>query len=300
MKYVFLLLLVPFLLIPSAFGEEPIVGYIDVVTDFSDFCIKENVVNVPITLIIAEFPFNGVHDSFSTPPVPLNYTFTSAGEYMVFCFVEYDGVLDVKDTLYTIIDPTREIPFITTWRTITPNESITIYVNGATGTYSVDWGDGNIENVIGDASHLYTNPGEHQVKITGDFEKIGTSSLPDQYQLISVDQWGDIQWTSLNGAFANTNMTILATDTPNLSNVTSMSQMFFGSTLNGNLTNWNVSNVTSMANMFYNSTFNGDISSWDTSNVTTMENMFLDSAFDQDISNWNISSLTTLRQAPCN
>ena len=41
--------------------------------------------------------------------------------------------------------------------------------------------------------------------------------------------------------------------------------------------------------MFYKSTFNNDISNWDVSNVKTMWGMFHESDFDKDISKWNIS-----------
>ena len=37
---------------------------------------------------------------------------------------------------------------------------------------------------------------------------------------------------------------------------------------------WDVSNVTNMSVMFYGSPFNQDISSWDVSNVTDMAGMF--------------------------
>ena len=40
--------------------------------------------------------------------------------------------------------------FITTWRTTTPGESITIPTGDTGGTYTVDWGDGTISaNVLG-------------------------------------------------------------------------------------------------------------------------------------------------------
>ena len=42
-----------------------------------------------------------------------------------------------------------------------------------------------------------------------------------------------------------------------------MSQMFFCSIFDGDISNWNVSNVEKMDGMFESSYFNGDISKWD-------------------------------------
>jgi surface protein len=57
-------------------------------------------------------------------------------------------------------------------------------------------------------------------------------------------------------AFSNaTNLKILATDTPNLQKVTSMTSMFNGATnLTGNFSGRDVSKVTSMNYMFSNAT----------------------------------------------
>ena len=44
-----------------------------------------------------------------------------------------------------------------------------------------------------------------------------------------------------------------------------------------------------MSGMFYNSTFNGDISNWNTSKVENTYWMFACSRFNQDISRWKIN-----------
>ena len=60
--------------------------------------------------------------------------------------------------------------------------------------------------------------------------------------------------------------------------------------------NWNVSNVTSLANMFFKSSFNHDISNWNVSNVQSFTSTFHNAtAFNQNIGNWNISSATTMQ-----
>ena len=193
---------------------------------------------------------------------------------------------------------TGDRPFVTTWRTASPNESITIPVGGSTGAYTVDWGDGTVTSVTGDASHAYANPGVHQVVISGDFTRIYLNGSPNAEKLQSIDQWGDIQWESMNSAFGRaTNMVYRATDVPDLSGVTDMSAMFGSATsFNGDISPWDVSGVADMSWMFSGAdSFNGDISEWDVSGVTDMSAMFADAdSFNGDISEWDVSSVTAM------
>jgi surface protein len=49
-----------------------------------------------------------------------------------------------------------------------------------------------------------------------------------------------------------------------------------------------------MSQMFYSTVFNGDISGWDVSNVEDMDNMFQNSEFDGNISKWNVKSVKSM------
>ncbi|MDR0606863.1 MAG: DUF285 domain-containing protein [Candidatus Peribacteria bacterium] len=118
----------------------------------------------------------------------------------------------------------------------------------------------------GTLTHKYPSLGNFQMKIRGDFPRIymSATSATNNAKLRSINQWGDIQWMSMEYAFINaTNLQILATDTPNLSKVTSMYGMFYNATnLTGNFSGWDTSKVTNMSYMFYNAAnFNQDISS---------------------------------------
>ena len=93
------------------------------------------------------------------------------------------------------------------------------------------------------------------------------------------------------------NMGYTATDSPDLSEVTDMSAMFYNArAFDQDLNDWDVSSVTDMGIMFANAaTFNSDISGWDVSSVTVMDGMFDEAyAFNRDLGSWNVSSVTNM------
>ena len=188
--------------------------------------------------------------------------------------------------------------FVTTWETTTPDESITI---PATGTYTIDWGDGTVNpSVTGTQTHTYVSAGNHTVYILGGLQSISLADDPaNAAKLQSIDRWGDMGWTTMEGAFQGAaNMTYSATDAPDLSRVTDMDSMFRGAAaFNGDLSGWNVSSVTDMRSMFNGAAaFNGDLSGWNVSSVTDMRSMFNGAAaFNGDLSGWNVSSVTDMR-----
>ncbi|MBV6645266.1 MAG: BspA family leucine-rich repeat surface protein, partial [Cyclobacteriaceae bacterium] len=195
--------------------------------------------------------------------------------------------------------------FITTWKTDnegTSNENqITIPTEGTGYDYAINWGDGSSDSTVtGDITHTYDSAGIYTVSITGDFPRIFFDGEGDNDKILSIEQWGDIAWTSMSRAFEGcSNLTYNATDAPDLSDVTSLQLMFVHATsFNGDLNNWDVSTITNMNSVFFNATsFNGDISAWDVSNVTNMNGLFFSTPFNQDISNWDVSSVTSMSQA---
>ena len=192
---------------------------------------------------------------------------------------------------------TAIIPFITTWETTAPNESITIPTLGGGYNYDVAWGDGNTStSQNGDATHVYANAGTYSVSITGDFPRIYFNDSGDKDKIQSIDNWGSIAWTNMGNAFQGcTNLTYAATDAPDLSAVTNMNQMFAGATsFNGNLNNWNTSTITTMVNLFSGATsFNQPLNNWDVSNVTAANGLFLGaSAFNSSLSGWVWTNLS--------
>ena len=206
----------------------------------------------------------------------------------------------VTDQVQIVITDTAppSTAFVTTWRTTQAGEGITIPVGGATGAYTVYWGDGAVSTgVVGNQTHVYTEPGSYTVSITGNFTQMRLhDDTANAKKLLSIDRWGDIRWESMNRMFSRaSNMVYNATDTPDLSTVTDLQHMFHSATsFNGDISNWDVSQVTDMTAMFASaSSFNGDISNWDVSQVTEMSRMFYDAdSFNGDLSGWNVSQVT--------
>ena len=194
--------------------------------------------------------------------------------------------------------------FITTWRTTTANESITIptaaggFIN-ETYNYIVHWGDGSSESgQRGDATHTYADAADYTVSIGGLFPRIYFDNEGDKGKIREVTQWGDIAWTSMDEAFYGANnLTVTATDAPDLSRVTNMNLMFCNATsFNGDIGGWNTASVTSMGSMFFGATsFNQDIGGWNVEAVTTMSFMFSRAtSFNQNIGGWNTAQVTDM------
>ena len=132
------------------------------------------------------------------------------------------------------------------------------------------------------------------------FNRIAFDNEGDRRKLTDIKQWGDVVWSSFSESFFGcSNMLTTATDIPNLSNVTNMSNMFRNtSSANPDTINWDVSSVTNMGAMFRDATSaNPDTSNWDVSSVTIMYAMFFAaSSANPDTSNWDVSNVTNMGQ----
>jgi surface protein len=194
-------------------------------------------------------------------------------------------------------------PFITTWQTNKPgtsnNNQITI---PGTGTnYQIDWEEvGNPVNngtAVGNDATTITFPsiGIYRISLSGNFTRIYFNGSGDCTKILTIEQWGDISWISMESAFSGCYyLTHNATDVPNLSAVTSMAYMFAGCHFfDGDIGSWNTQNITNMGGLFYGAPlFNKPIGNWNVTNVTNMLDMFNGANhFNQDLSNWDVSSV---------
>ncbi|MFA8450967.1 MAG: BspA family leucine-rich repeat surface protein [Bacteroidales bacterium] len=194
-------------------------------------------------------------------------------------------------------DDSPKRPFIATFKTAKGIIEIPVSTF-ADNSFDIDWeNDGTFDEmgITETISHTYADGAEtHTVAIKGNYTEIVNGS-----KIIDVAQWGDIQWRTFNSSFMCNNDIegFSATDIPDLSNVTSMRNMFYNAIkFNSNISNWDVSAVTEMNSTFSDAeAFNCDISGWDVSNVTDMRNMFSRTeAFNIDINGWDVSKVTDM------
>lgn len=229
-------------------------------------------------------------------------TFLRSLASILFLVFAYGGISQVQ----------AQKPFVTVWASdssgVSADDQITIPGEGT--NYTIEWEHVHDSSISGSETgtdeHTLTFPeaGTYRVSISGDFTRInfgtyGINGGGDENKLLTVEQWGDIGWSTMEEAFMNAgNLNVLATDTPDLSSVESTLNMFYNAkNLDAELSNWDVSNIVDMSGMFFGAEkFNGDISSWNTANVTAMGYMFSTeegstTSFNQDISNWDVGKV---------
>ncbi|BCE00704.1 BspA family leucine-rich repeat surface protein [Marinicellulosiphila megalodicopiae] len=114
--------------------------------------------------------------------------------------------------------------------------------------FHIDWGDGSTDsNLNKSITHHYLEHRVYNISISGYFPSLAFSP-----KLIAVDCWGNQQWKSMAGMFqSNTNLAngFNSSDQPDVSFVTSLSDMFKFSNFNDDISQWDVSSVQSMDRM---------------------------------------------------
>ncbi|MYH03958.1 MAG: BspA family leucine-rich repeat surface protein, partial [Cenarchaeum sp. SB0675_bin_21] len=263
----------------------------------------------PVGMISAQNAFldnqNPVYNTDSSPFTisarQLSMDAADAGTYEAIISVTGSNVFESGNNLHTVEMQvvTSDEPFITTWTVAAGSLGITIPGTAESGgSYTVDWGDNSTDTATGDVSHTYDSAGTYTVSLSGNLTSFRTGTLPatDAQKLSSIDQWGDIRWSTMQDAFRGaSNMMYNATDAPDLSEVTTMQNMFRdASSFDGDLSSWDVSGIQDMDGTFRGaSSFDGNVSSWDTSGATDMSKMFQDAgAFNQPLGSWNVSDVT--------
>ena len=219
--------------------------------------------------------------------------------------------------------------FISTWRTTTDNESITLPLRlGYYYDMTVDWGDDTISLVEAhddiNATHIYEVSGVYTITISGVCGAFYFNNVhPDKDKILGISNLGAMYWATLYGAFYGcTNLNNLETKICDTSNVIDMGYAFRelpGVNLNIStldtakvelftytfynclsptidVSGFDTSKVTSFLGMFYNTVAEDlDVSGFDTSSAITLSSVFTNSkALVLDISGFDLSKVTTM------
>lgn len=165
----------------------------------------------------------------------------------------------------------------------------------------------------------YDKPGTYHIRLRGIILAIKHNCRPSEYlnepkkknfwskidlnhgyELISLDQWGDIEYHSLHAFFFNCEQArIKAKDTPNFTHLHDTSEMFRGTlSFNDPVNHWDMSHVDNAIGMFQEATaFNQPVDRWDVSHVVYMQNMFKEAVrFNQTVNTWDTSSVVNMTQ----
>lgn len=202
------------------------------------------------------------------------------------------------------------------------NDSIYISNSATTEALTIDFGDGEVQEILAGSgvTYNYLDAGKYYIQIVPGVEPLSLSLggaytrvlqwssvgysklvLSDQQQvatkLVDVPMVEPVGLTSYKDMFYQASSFNDDLSQWNTSAITDMSNMFSGaSVFNGNITTWNTANVTDMSGIFSSAlAFNGDISGWNTANVTTMQRAFYNASnFNSDISTWDVSTVTDM------
>lgn len=174
----------------------------------------------------------------------------------------------------------------------------TVPSTGVGYDYTVEWESNILTNQTAAVTLDFSAAGTYDIKISGAFPAMFFNNAGDKLKMIDIKQWGVIVWGSFfRSFFGCANMIVSATDTPDLSLVTTLSTAFANCTLlTINVSAWDISTITSLQQCFQNC-LNAilDVSSWDTSSLQISKSAFqgaTSAGSSLNLQDWDISNLT--------
>jgi len=183
--------------------------------------------------------------------------------------------------------------FITLWDTELESngDTLTIQVPISGDNYEVYWEflsdpeiNGTLSGLLDPTEIRFPYAGKYRVEVSGLYESILFSrSYQYKDRIYSIEQWGTNQWSSLKSAFREcTNLQVNANDVPDLSQLTSINNMFSECPLvDFDISDWEVGHIEQFNYVFRNaSSFNQDVSVWDLSSLVSTTGIFSYSAMD--------------------
>ncbi|MFX1554854.1 MAG: hypothetical protein ACFFBV_13070, partial [Promethearchaeota archaeon] len=151
------------------------------------------------------------------------------------------------------------LTFISVWNTkpTSPGSSNGTQIkfpleSGGTYNFSVNWGDGNYDNITSwnqeEVTHTYASAGVYTIIINGTLIGWRFNAGGDRLKLLEIKKWGALRLGNSGSYFRDcSNLNLTASDNLDLTGTTTLHETFRGcSNLGdtGNMNSWDVSNVT--------------------------------------------------------
>ena len=200
--------------------------------------------------------------------------------------------------------PSNTTEFITTWNTnnagVSGIDQIALPVT-ASSTYPFDvvYNGSVIKTVTGVGDNVVTFPdgtGIKTISIDAPIDSWTFNNGGDRLKILDIGQWGNLKVGNAGRYFYGcNNMTVTATDAPDLTGTSQFFRFFAGcsSLVNEDFGNWDVSGIKQAEEMFLscpNYIGNG-LENWDVSGFTAVRFLFRHCGnFNGDIRNWVLAS----------
>lgn len=145
----------------------------------------------------------------------------------------------------------EEEDFVIEIETTTENESVELPL-ASDGTYSgyIYWGDGEISvSAYINRTHIFAAIGVYQIIVRGTKVKFGYNNGGDKLKIKKLKQWGSLDISTSVGVFYGcSNLVVETTLAPDLSNVTSLLNMFRDCTLvDFDMSLWTFGTITNLS-----------------------------------------------------
>ncbi|MDB9980495.1 BspA family leucine-rich repeat surface protein [bacterium] len=174
--------------------------------------------------------------------------------------------------------------------------------------FEIETSDGQtISNNQGDATITFPTIGVYKIKISGTFPRIYFNNVGDGDKLLSILNWGAIQWSSFEKAFSGCIRLdyVDSVSVPDLTNVESLNNCFSICNILGQTqgtmdwTGWDISNVLTFGSSFlsrYNTSVNDDFTGWSFRVGANLSGALTNTRRNQAIlTNWNLSNVTSIQ-----
>lgn len=181
---------------------------------------------------------------------------------------------------------------------VSDSKSFTIPTrNGYAYNYTVAWGDGSVDTgVTGSITHTYDTPGEKTIRISGVFSKFYFNNGGDRLKLLSIDAWGNVQYSSNNNMersfYGASNLYHIADGASWFDSITNGNGMFYNNQLAYLPDGMTLSSLTNGEGMFRGNQLPSLPNGMTLSNLTNGNSMFRDNNLTFLPDGMTLSSLT--------